>query len=40
VLIEHPVAVRWQATPVSEAVSGERFAVYWLSRLDQVLGVR
>ena len=40
VLIEHPVAVRWQATPVSEAVSGDRFAMYWLSRLDRAVGAR
>jgi beta-lactamase regulating signal transducer with metallopeptidase domain len=37
VLIEQPVGVRWQATPVSEAVSGDRFAMYWLSRLEPSL---
>jgi beta-lactamase regulating signal transducer with metallopeptidase domain len=34
VLIEQPLGVRWQATPVSEAVAGDRFALYWLSILD------
>jgi beta-lactamase regulating signal transducer with metallopeptidase domain len=39
VLLDHPVAGRWQATPVSEAVSGDRFAVYWLARMDMGRGV-
>ena len=34
VLLEEPVAARWQATPVSDAVTGQRFAVYWLARLE------
>jgi beta-lactamase regulating signal transducer with metallopeptidase domain len=37
VLLDEPVATRWQATPVSEVVSGDRFAVYWLTRLDAVV---
>jgi hypothetical protein len=37
VLIDGPTAVRWQATPVSDAVSGDRFAVYWLSRLESAV---
>jgi Zn-dependent protease with chaperone function len=40
VLIEEPIAIRWQATPVSEAVTGDRFAVYWLARLDAAVGGR
>jgi len=36
VLLDAPAAARWQATPVSENVTGERLAVYWLSRLDPV----
>ncbi len=39
VLLDHPVAGRWQATPVSDAVAGDRFAVYWLARMDGRLGV-
>lgn len=34
VLIDEPVATRWQATPVSETVAGDRFGVYWLARVD------
>lgn len=34
VLLDGPSVARWQATPVSENVVGERFAVYWLSRLE------
>ena len=34
VLLEDASSVRWQATPVADAVAGERFAVYWLSRLE------
>jgi Zn-dependent protease with chaperone function len=37
VLIDGPMAARWQATPVSDAVSGDRFAVYWLSRLESAV---
>ena len=40
VLIERPVAVRWQATPVSDAVASDRFAVYWLARLDRAVAAR
>ena len=36
VLLEDPSSVRWQATPVADGVAGERFAVYWLSRLESV----
>ena len=39
VLLEAPSLVRWQATPVADGVAGDRFAVYWLSRLETtVLG--
>lgn len=34
VLLEGASPVRWQATPVADGVAGERFAVYWLSRLE------
>jgi hypothetical protein len=34
VLVDDGAAMRWQATPVSEASSGDRFAVYWLARLE------
>lgn len=34
VLLDEPAAARWQATPVTEGVSGDRIAVYWLSRLE------
>jgi Zn-dependent protease with chaperone function len=40
VLIDGPTVARWQATPVSENAAGERFAVYWLSRLDARLDER
>ena len=34
VLVDGRTAFRWQATPVSDAGAGERFAVYWLARLE------
>jgi beta-lactamase regulating signal transducer with metallopeptidase domain len=34
VLVGDGAPPRWQATPVADTVSGERFAVYWLSRLE------
>ena len=37
VLLDGPAVARWQATPISDAVSGDRFAVYWLSRLESPL---
>jgi len=33
VLLEDGMSARWQATPVLDAASGDRFAVYWLARL-------
>jgi len=36
VLLEDRMSARWQATPVLDGTSGERFAVYWLARLAQV----
>lgn len=38
VLVEAPQQPRWQATPVSETVAGERFGLFWLSRLDVAAG--
>jgi Zn-dependent protease with chaperone function len=37
VLLDSPTVARWQATPVSGNATGERFAVYWLSRLESNL---
>jgi beta-lactamase regulating signal transducer with metallopeptidase domain len=34
VLVSSGAAARWQATPVADTVSSERFAMYWLSRLE------
>jgi beta-lactamase regulating signal transducer with metallopeptidase domain len=34
VLLEDRVMARWQATPVLDGPTGDRLAVYWLSRLD------
>jgi beta-lactamase regulating signal transducer with metallopeptidase domain len=34
ILLDHPVPARWQATPVSDVVTGDRFAIYWLARLE------
>jgi len=34
VLVDDPGAMRWQATPVSATSTGDRFAVYWLARLE------
>jgi hypothetical protein len=36
VLLEDRVSTRWQATPVLDSASGERFAFYWLARLIQI----
>jgi beta-lactamase regulating signal transducer with metallopeptidase domain len=35
VLLEDRMTTRWQATPVLDNASGERFAFYWLTRLTQ-----
>ncbi len=35
VLLEDRMSTRWQATPVLDSASGDRFAFYWLSRLAQ-----
>jgi len=35
VLLEDRMSARWQATPVLDAASSERFAFYWLARLTQ-----
>jgi beta-lactamase regulating signal transducer with metallopeptidase domain len=40
VLLSETSPMRWQATPVSETVTGERFAMYWLARLDTVAARR
>ena len=40
VLLDDTVALRWQATPLADGVAGDRFAVYWLSRLEAVTRVR
>lgn len=34
VLLDRGPAARWQATPVTDAGAGERFAMYWLVRLE------
>jgi beta-lactamase regulating signal transducer with metallopeptidase domain len=36
ILLEDRMSTRWQATPVLDNASGDRFAFYWLSRLAQV----
>ena len=36
VLLEDRMSARWQATPVLEGASGERFGVYWLARLAEL----
>jgi len=35
VLLEDRMSARWQATPVLDTASGERFAFYWLTRLTK-----
>lgn len=40
VLIGEATSARWQATPVAENVGGDRFGVYWLSRLDHAVSAR
>jgi beta-lactamase regulating signal transducer with metallopeptidase domain len=35
VLLEDRMSTRWQATPVLDSASSERFAFYWLARLVQ-----
>ena len=34
VLVDPDGSVRWQATPMGERTAGERFAMYWLARID------
>ena len=34
VLVDPGNAVHWQATPVTDVASGDRFAMYWLARID------
>ena len=34
VLVDPGDAVHWQATPVGDVASGDRFAMYWLARVD------
>jgi beta-lactamase regulating signal transducer with metallopeptidase domain len=36
VLLEDRVMARWQATPVLEGPTGDRLAIYWLSRLEDL----